>query len=596
MGPYMGPIAFFVPAALIISLFVAISIVPFSASHLLKKEEKEIAISVWIRKQMENLTSFYQKILTIIISRRKNQRTVLLTAISLFLFALIFPLTGIEHFQMLPRADRNQFYVYIDTPINSSTEKTKKISKDISNIVLENKEVVSIQRFVATPPIIDFNGMFKGAQYRNNKNQATLRVNLIQSTKRKESSTDVVTSIRHKLEEKNFKYSRMTRFIEEPPGPPVMATLVAKISSSNPQTTKNTVRDIMPLIVNTKGVIDPYTSYDKPVGNIKYTFDREQANLVGISEFSIASIISLYSGTLPVTEYIGSTKPEFTPIVITLQKTHRDIPARIDEVNVRNKDGKLIPVTSVLSTSYEVKKDTIHLERGKKLAYITGEVENRPIIYVVIDIIHSLIKGELKNYKVTKWNLFNITLKNKLGEQIKLTWDGEWKMTLENFRDLGIAMGVALMLVYATLVVQYRSFKKPSFIMVTVPLGLVGILTGFLLLDNLFGIYLTATALIGFIALIGIVVNNAIIFSEYVEQSVAERMRFKDALVEAGGARFRPILLTSLTTILGSLTIVSDPVWSGLAWAIVFGLSLSTILTLIIYPTLLSFFNTKDEL
>lgn len=168
-------------------------------------------------------------------------------------------------------------------------------------------------------------------------------------------------------------------------------------------------------------------------------------------------------------------------------------------------------------------------------------------------------------------------------------------MTLENFRDLGIAMGVALLLVYGVLVAQYNRFATPAYILVTVPLGLIGILWGFFVLDSLFGIYLTATALIGFIALIGLVVNNAIIFLEYVGQARAAGHPFAEALVAAGQARLRPILLTSMTTILGSLTIASDPVWSGLAWAIVFGLSLSTVLTLIIYPTLLMYFTGADE-
>ena len=206
-----------------------------------------------------------------------------------------------------------------------------------------------------------------------------------------------------------------------------------------------------------------------------------------------------------------------------------------------------------------------------------------------------LVRGKLEGYSVSDFNLFSLSLMGERGETITLTWGGEWEMTLENFRDLGLAMGVALALVYAVLVAQYRSFKKPLFIMVTVPLGLIGILAGFLLLDQVFGIYLTATALIGFIALVGIVVNNAIIFSEYVDQEVEDGTAYEDALVEAGGARFRPIMLTSLTTILGSLTIVSDPVWSGLAWAIVFGLSLSTSLTLIVYPTLLAYFSTTPK-
>jgi len=166
-------------------------------------------------------------------------------------------------------------------------------------------------------------------------------------------------------------------------------------------------------------------------------------------------------------------------------------------------------------------------------------------------------------------------------------------MTLENFRDLGVAMGVALLLVYGVLVAQYNRFSTPAFILVTVPLGMVGILWGFFLLDSLANIYLTATALIGFIALIGLVVNNAIIFLEYVEQERKAGHDFKDSLINAGQARLRPILLTSLTTILGSLTIAGDPVWSGLAWAIIFGLSLSTILTLVIYPTLLMYYTGR---
>ena len=207
-----------------------------------------------------------------------------------------------------------------------------------------------------------------------------------------------------------------------------------------------------------------------------------------------------------------------------------------------------------------------------------------------------LITGKVEGFTVTDWGLFSMELEDRdTGEVVSIEWGGEWEMTLENFRDLGIAMGVALVLVYGVLVAQYNRFSTPAYILVTVPLGLVGILWGFFVLDTFFGIYLTATALIGFIALIGLVVNNAIIFLEYVEQMRQQGLAYSSALVAAGEARIRPILLTSLTTVLGSLTIASDPVWSGLAWAIVFGLSLSTILTLVIYPTLLIYFTGDQE-
>jgi len=193
--------------------------------------------------------------------------------------------------------------------------------------------------------------------------------------------------------------------------------------------------------------------------------------------------------------------------------------------------------------------------------------------------------------------LNTIELTNEKGEVYSIVFDGEWNMSLENFRDLGIAMLAALLLVYAILVAQYKSFLIPALIMVTIPLGLVGILFGFTFLDIGFNVYLTATALIGFIALIGIVVNNAILYLEYFTELIEENPEIdhKLALVEAGKVRLRPILLTSLTTILANLTIVSDPVWSGLGWAIIFGLSLSTVMTLIVFPILYIHFDAHKN-
>jgi multidrug efflux pump subunit AcrB len=262
---------------------------------------------------------------------------------------------------------------------------------------------------------------------------------------------------------------------------------------------------------------------------------------------------------------------------------------------VSSRTGELVSVASVLSVDTTPRPSTAWLEDASAVTYVTAEVEERSIVYVMIDVLRTLITGQATDLTVTDWGLFTMTLVDQLsGEVVEIGWGGEWEMTLENFRDLGVAMGVALLLVYAVLVAQYNRFSTPAYILVTVPLGLVGILLGFFILDSLFGIYLTATALIGFIALIGIVVNNAIIFLEYVEQMRVAGHTFEESLVKAGAARLRPILLTSLTTVLASLTIAGDPVWSGLAWAIVFGLSLSTILTLVVYPTLLMYFTNKN--
>jgi multidrug efflux pump subunit AcrB len=590
MGPYMGPIAFFVPVVLLVSFFVAITIVPFVASSLLSADEKHTRLSGFIDARVQRFIEKYKQVLGRIVTTRRLQRKILLGVLGAFLFVLIFPLVGLEHFQMLPRADRNQFYVYIDAPVDSALGETKRIADTVSTLITEDAEVTSVQQFVGVPPIVDFNGMFKGAQYRGQKYQATFRVNLQPEEERDRSSTDIVTDIRHALAKSNPEIAPMVRFIEEPPGPPVRSTLVAQITASDDAHAEAFAAALFPLIAHTEGVVDPYITAGAPVGDIVYSFNREKAALLGVSEFEVMSTLALYNGDIPVTEYRGNKSAEFSPVLLTLPRTHIDEPTDSNELMVHTGQGTLTPLMSVVDTSYKAKASTIRLERSQKLTYIMGELETRPIIYVTIDIMRALIRGDLEGYTVTDWSLTALTLADSEGEEVTLTWGGEWDITLKNFRDLGLAMVVAFALVYASLVVQYRSFKKSVFVMVTVPLSLIGILTGFLFLDQFFGIYLTATALIGFIALIGIVANNAIIFSGYLNQRLADGVPLHGALVESGGERFRPIMLTSLTNVLGTMTIVSDPVWSGLAWAIIFGLSLSASLTLVVYPTLLAYF------
>jgi multidrug efflux pump subunit AcrB len=595
MGPYMAPLAFFVPAALAVSLLVSIIIVPFLATYLLHADEKPTRLSAYVGRLTERGTESYRKLLGRILDSRKLQKRILIGTFGVFLASLILPFSGLVHFQMLPRADRDQFYVYVDAPTGTATSETVRIAEVLSSRITEDRDVTSVQQFIAQAPVIDFNGMFKGAQYRIGGNQATFRVNLTDADSRDRSSTDVVTDIRHELLRTYPEYAPMVRFIEEPPGPPVRATLVAKVSAPDSAVREDAVEKLFSLISDTEGVVDPYVSADDPSGSVTYTFDREQARLLGVSEQSVLSVLRLYGGGVAVSEYLGEEQVEHTPVLLALPRQFRDAPGDISLLSVQAEGGKLVPISAVLEKSYAPSAGAVYLERNEELTYITGEVEEQPIIYATLSILKSLGRGELPGYTVGKWGLFGVTLVDGSGNEVKLAWGGEWEMTLENFRDLGIAMGVALVLVYATLVAQARSFREPAFVMVTVPLGLIGILIGFLFLDRLFGIYLTATALIGFIALIGIAVNNAIIFGEYVEQAKEEGTSLREALVEAGGARLRPILLTTLTTVLGSLTIVSDPVWSGLAWSIVFGLSLSTVLTLVIYPTMLQFFSREDE-
>lgn len=592
MGPYMGPIAFFVPMALIASLVIAIVLTPFIAINLLKHDEQDNPVSAFFRRQLETLTKWYTKLLHKIAYQAGFRKKLLGLVLGVFLLSLLLPAFGLVHFQMLPKADRNQFYVYVDTPTGTSRDETNRFSQKVADVLLSHSEVKTVEAFVAGAPIVDFNGLFKGAPGRTEKDQATIRVDLTSTTERDISSTAIASEVRELFMSELGPQASFVRIMEEPPGPPVAATFEAKLKSADSETLQKLNTELRTLLSETNGIVDGYTSVEVGVEEIVYSLNREAVASYGLSSPLLIDWYRLANAPLLVSEYVAGESGERQGLYLTLPKEYRQSPAALESIPVRANSGDTT-LGALLNKEYRVLNDALYLEQAKPVEYVTAEVEGRSIVYVMIEMLKKIISGELKSFSVSDWSLFEMTLETSDGKTATITWGGEWEMTLENFRDLGIAMAVALFLVYAVLVAQYGSFSVPGFILVTVPLGLIGIFSGFLFLDQFFGIYLTATALIGFIALIGIVVNNAIIFLEYVEQAVKEGVSYADALIAAGTVRLRPILLTSLTTVLGSLTIASDPVWSGLAWSFVFGLSLSTLLTLVVLPAVLLHF--KDE-
>lgn len=596
MGPYMGPIAFFVPMALIASLVIAIVLTPFIAIKLLKHDEKDNPVSAFFRRQLEVLTIWYTKLLHKIAYQANFRKKLLGSVLAVFLLSLILPAFGWVHFQMLPKANRDQFYVYIDTPAGSSRDETNTLAKAVAGVLTAHPEVETVEAFVAGAPVVDFNGLFKGAPGRTEKDQATLRVDLTSTAERDTSSTAIATEVRASFKKELGPRASFVRIMEEPPGPPVAATFEAKLQASDSAVREKLRQELQALLANTDGVVDGYASAEANVEEVVYTLSRESLVAGGVSGESVLDWYLLANRPKQLGEYVALPTAERTGLYLTIPTSYRDSPAALETIPLTTGTGSETVLGAFLSKEYLKRTDTLYLEQAKALEYVTAEIEGRSIVYVMIELLRGIIGEGLPSFTVTDWSLFEMTLETKEGETATIAWGGEWEMTLENFRDLGIAMMVALFLVYAVLVAQYGSFATPGFILITVPLGLIGIFSGFLFLDQLFGIYLTATALIGFIALIGIVVNNAIIFLEYVEQSLAEGTEYADALIAAGAVRLRPILLTSLTTVLGSLTIASDPVWSGLAWSFVFGLSLSTALTLVVFPAVLLHFRDGSSI
>ncbi len=593
MGPYMGPIAFFVPMALIASLVIAIVLTPFIAIKLLQHDEKDNLVSAFFRRQLEALTIWYTGLLHKIAYQASFRKKLLGSVLVVFLLSLILPAFGLVHFQMLPKADRNQFYVYIDAPAGTSRDETNNLAKAAADVLTSHPEVETVEAFVAGAPIVDFNGLFKGAPGRMEKDQATLRVDLTSTNVRDISSTAIASEVRALFKNELGRKADFVRIMEEPPGPPVAATFEAKLSAPDSVVREKLRHELQVVLGEIRGIVDNYASADAPVEEVVYTLSRESLAVGGVSGEQVIDWYLLANAPKQLGEYVAGQSAERKGLYLTLPVAYRDSPAGLETIPLRTQNGNETVLGALLHKEYSSRTNALYLEQTKTVEYVTAEIEGRSIVYVMIELLKTIINEGLPSFTITEWSLFDMTLETEEGAIATITWGGEWEMTLENFRDLGIAMVVALFLVYAVLVAQYGSFAIPGYILTTVPLGLIGIFSGFLFLDQFFGIYLTATALIGFIALIGIVVNNAIIYLEYVEQALAEGTSYADALIAAGAVRLRPILLTSLTTVLGSLTIASDPVWSGLAWSFVFGLSLSTALTLVVFPAILLHF--KDE-
>ncbi len=616
MGAYMGPLSFFVPAALIMSLIVAYTLTPFLASVAFSGSQPQkprrrsvlIAILMFIPNLLEQITRlfevlarYYGYVLGWLLHRNWRQYLFLVVTFGLLLFVLSFPVLLWVHFRMLPSADRAQYYLYIDAPEGTDIEVSRRVADLAVQLLFQDEYTQSVQQFIGVAPVVDFNGLFKEADQRTARHLVTLRANITPPAARTELSQNIVSAMRERFNRnpliKIYQENGFTvQFIEEPPGPPVQATLVAKIKGPDPAIRQAMAEDMMAKMAQVEGVVDIQSSLERPYLRAEFTVDYEKTNSFGISTAQIVNALQIATDGKQIAQYRLPEQNEYSYITLEYPSLARTRLADLGSIYLKSAAGQQVPLSEMV-TQQDRRTTTVLLrDEREATTYITAELDQRSVVYAVIDLLFDLVGN---GYDLpgggtqVGWDLFGLYYEDDQQIPYTIAWGGEWEMTLENFRDLGLAMIAAFVLIYATLVFQFRSFLAPALIMTTVPLAFIGIMPGFALLDAQMGTFLTATSLIGFIALMGIVVNNAILYLEYYSQLLLEKVPVTEALLITGKTRLRPILLTSATTVLGSLTIVNDPVWSGLAWAIVFGLSISSLFTLGVFPILLNQFRPK---
>jgi multidrug efflux pump subunit AcrB len=558
MGPYMMPIPFNVPVAMITSLFVAFIVTPWASYRLMKADHHG---DPPLPLEETKLYKGYKKILGPLLENGAKRKLFMSVIIGVFLITMLFPVVQWVKFRMLPKANKNTFLVSIDMPAGTALENTDHVARAIGDYLRRIPEVKDYETFAGTGSVIDFNGLLRGGAFREESHFADVRVNLIDKEERKTSSEKLVLRIRPDIEKLAQEHGANIKLVEDPPGPPVRATVVAEIHGPDYDRQREIARDIRALFAKTDQVVDIDDSVKENQEKLQLIVDKEKAALAGVSTEQIAQTLRMsVAGVAISTLHVPSAKNRVS-IVLRLPKGERTGLSDMDKVYVTSPQGSQVPLSSLVKMVPTEMDKAVHHKNLEPVTYVYAEMGDRSQVYAVLDMMKYL------------W-------KHPLPERYTIKWDGEMKLTLDVFRDLGAAMGVALIAIYLLLVGRFRSFTIPVVIMAAIPLSMIGIMPGFAMT----GVYFSATSMIGVIALAGIVVRNSIVLLEFILDKKNEGMPLVQALVEAGAIRTRPIVLTAAAAILGSAVIVTDPVWSGLALALIFGMLASTALTLVVIP------------
>jgi multidrug efflux pump subunit AcrB len=623
MGPYMAPMAFNVPLSVISSTLVAFLVTPWLASKFIKpKPVKELDGD---NEQNQGFSQFYRRMLTPLLENRKKGKFVLWLVLILFIIAAMLPVMRLVPLKLLPFDNKNEVQIILDMPENSTLEQTAAMAKIISNKVQKLPEIKAIASYVGTSSPIDFNGMVRQYYQRQAPYMADLRVILLDKTAREHQSHAIVLRLRQHLAVLNTDGVNI-KVVEVPPGPPVLSTLVAELYGD--EFTKYSELQQAAKVVEHRLKQEAHVvEVDSTVGNdqprFRFVTDKIKAALSGISTENINQTLAIANAGEIAGYLHDNDEATPLPIKVKLPIEQRETLADFYRLTVKGQAGALQNTTpqginiapqSLVSLGElgkfekQVNDKAIFHKDLKPVVYVTADISGRTPASIIADVSSDLQSADDINNteiintisKPNDWKKRTFLSSGsgklwQLPDNITLSWrgEGEWSITLRVFIDMGIAFAFALTAIYFVLRVQTGSAALSGIIMSAIPLTVIGIMPGFFLL-NQFGereianapepVLFTATAMIGMIALAGIVVRNSLILIEFITQARQQGEPIKEALIQAGSVRMRPVLLTAGTTLLGNLIITLDPVFSGLAIAIIFGIISSTIFTLLVVP------------
>lgn len=572
MGPYMKPIPVGASFAMILSLFVAFIVTPWAAVKLLKVHTSHNDEG----EKISRLDRLYQKVMHALLQSKKS--SLLFGAFTIVLLVLASSLVYFKSVKvkMLPFDNKQEFQVLVDYPTTTTLKQGEKWSQELALEILKNKEVEKVQVFAGEPSPYSFSGMVKHTFLRRADYQNDLQIVLTEKSHRSVSSHEIIESLRPVI--KNFAQQKnaITKVLEIPPGPPVLATIMAEIYGPTRETRESAAQEIQTVFANEPSVVDLDTTLRLGRPRLFYEYNQMQGGVYGTKATELMMLGRLVFSENSVTTLADVNSPEEISVDLSLKNSARSGHEPFVGLRVPSFETGSVEVDRVLKKPVTLDQQVLYRKNLKPVSYVMSELsgsEEAPV-YGILKLAPQ-IKYPLQTAEVP-WNTNSTVVK----------WDGEWFITYEVFRDLGGAFAVVMVLIYILVLGWFRSFMVPLIIMAPIPISLIGILPGHAIMSS----YFTATSMIGFIAGAGIIVRNSIILVDFIEHQLGLGMNLKEAVVSAGVLRFRPMLLTAAAVVVGSSVMLADPIFQGLAVSLIFGEVAATILSRFAVPVLYYWF------
>jgi multidrug efflux pump subunit AcrB len=579
-GPYMRPIPVGASAAMAFSLAVAFVVTPWAAVRLLKPASGHDPGAE------DRLTRLYRGVMApLIASGRARARFLAGVALLLLAAAALLPLEWVK-VKMMPFDNKSDFQVMIDMPEGTALETTARAAAVLASAALEDETVVNVQHYVGASAPYNFNGLVRHYFLRRAPHLADLQVNLVPKDERSAQSHEVAGRVRERLAPIARQLGAVIQVAELPPGPPVMQTLVAEIYGPDPARRRDLAAQIKAIFEKTSGVVDTDWSVEAPHTTIALAVDDEKAAAAGLSPAAVAAVVRMASSGESAGLLHDERAREDVPIVIRLPRAGRTLEA---VRSIRLHGTRPVAIGELTTAKAMPEEPGVHHKNLQPVTYVTADLagEKGSPVYAILQMNRTI--GRLSLPEGYRFEIFN-AVEPFDTSRYAMKWDGEWQLTIEMFRDLGLAFAAVLVLIYLLVVGWFQSFKTPLLIMAAIPFSLVGILPA----HAAMGAFFTATSMIGFIAGAGIVVRNSIILVDFIEMRLRDGLALEQAVIDAGAVRFRPMALTAAAMVVGAWVILFDPIFQGLAISLMAGEVASLLLSRMAVPVLYYMANRHE--